>query len=1074
MKKRIFSVLTALAMLLSIAPLTFAADGEIRDAANGYGIHNGVEYAYPTQTNYDAFEVTKAVEASQYYTLYEDRTDGKWTQQYSLRPQSYALNGQFDYIGGNDGDRGHYVLYKNMEFAATPEFFCLGASTDESITNASVVVSIIDSSNVETRVTEVAVPNKGWVNFEDVYVTPENTIEPGTYDVKLTFRNNGNVNTFFFGISKDAYSYVQALSCDDSYSGFNLDNADPTDHIKICSYNNWYTYKSLNFGKKGAAYFQIDFGNKEPEDTQKNFKITKGHEGTVLQDGIAIPGYGDDNANKVTSLILVDNNNFKGITDICWQSVQNMTQWSGDFYGFKFIEITDASTIQKVHTGDYDTPFYQMDFGKGGYNKIVFENLTVDENSLTIPTVNVMTQNGEVIDTITLTAGKTRYDIDGIADYKNAGIIAVENASDNSSFTGFKFEAEYDAFKTNSEIKALYIGANSESSEAVLGALRAKYADTEKTITAAFKNLSEITTKIGLIETEYSLKDGGYDMIFVEAGENCEGIVDALVGTDAYVLVVGENVAAKKYGIGETSVATISADLMLSSMYRNAVAPTYQNPYNEIVAVDNCASETTMTVISEGTGLKGENGVAVFKDIDFDKGVSEINVKAVISDGLYGTFEVFVDSWSSENLIGSFVLNQGQDWVDWQNHKKTINKEIYGVHDVWVCWAYGPGNLYSIQFEPITSEGATKTFTPEMAQDTKLYNNTIYLAGNNTAKYSVNFGETEKKYSAYASISAKEAGILYVTAGDKMWNIPFDANGDFVSEMSESDILVSGVKDVVLSSSVPCAVKSLNFTTPIDIDAEGTVLNTQNYTSTNLASAGVTQDRFGGFMDGTQYVEWKNVDFGTEQVLRNVTFSYGIAAQWQNGVMTLHLDSVDGPVIAKANAKYEDGIDWEAPVTITVPMIYGVTGTHSVYLTVEEGKYTRLAVEGDSIASNVFGIDFDLTEGNYHVNYDVATYYNSATGAYENLGYDAVLTFVGGDVEEIIFAEAFYSGNKLVDVDIKKHTVKSGEVNQISLSVKNNELPAGEYSVKGFVWNAQTFAPINSQTIDLGTVTVTE
>ncbi len=1062
MKKRIFSVLTALALALSLIPSAFADTG-IVDASKGYDTVGENQYAYPTQTNYDPFTTTNAVEASKYYTWYKDLGNGSWTWDSSLHPQDEnPRDGVYDYLSGKAcGTYGHYVLYEDMVFSKAPTYFLMNASTDTSVLgDVGIQVSVISDNGTETVLADVAIPKNGWTAFQTgTYAKIETEIEPGTYDVKLKFTNDGNLKSFVFGADlKNAYSKINALDYDSKHEGVEENQAENC--LGNAAYNNWVSFDAVDFGKTGAAYLKFYTTMVGAETVNRKFKITNGHGGEVLQDWMNIPGKNGDWSEKV-AIFPLDSTKFKGIKNICIQ--YEHTSGKDNLFGIEFVEMKDANVLQAAHTGDYVGNEYQMNFGIGGYNKIVFEGLQKGEGEANI---KILSSDGTTeVETIAIQDGKSEYYLSNIKDYTNVKTIKL-SADDGVSFTGFKFNAEYDAFPNKTEVKTAYVGVDAQKAEEVASASSDGLAKGQKAVTNTFIDLTGATA-FGLIEKEYQLKKAGYDVVFVEAGANCESVVNALTGTNSYVIVVGESDVSAKYGIVSTTLETIADDLNHETSYKTAVA-NYLNPYTEIIAMDSCG-EGTDAPVSDNVALNMTGKRAVFRNLNFAQGAASINVKAGLGSSYSGKMSVYLDSVSDANKLGEFDIN-AQGWTSWQNHIVNLNKTIYGVHDIWFT-ASANGNLYSLSFEQSQNVNVSETLTPDMATATVL-NQKAYVDETNTMQYTVDFGENAKSYNLWAEVAGAQAGTLTFTIDNQTLTAPISADGAFAKTYSAEHISLSGVKTVSVSSDVACAVGNAKFLGAVSIDDD--VLGVSNYSESN---ANVSETRFGGFNDGTQYVKWTNVDFGNTEALRKVTFTYGTTKDYQNTVMTLRLDAIDGPVIAKADAKYADGIGWEAPVTTTVSAIKGVTGVHTVYLTVEEGEYTeteRGQGGGHTLAANIFGVDFEKVSDTYFVSHDEAILYNKQTSEYEKKASNAVLTFIGAeDVSNVIFAEAIYNAqNKLIDIDISNHTVAAGELNAISLSVKYQDLPAGEYTVKGFVWNGQTFAPINGEAVTFTTFTV--
>lgn len=1065
MKKRIFSVLTAIALCLSLVPSAFADSGEIRESKNGQDTVGEKTYAYPTQTNYDPFKVTNAVEVSQYFTWYKDLDNGKWTKDGpAIHPQDDNKDGVYEYIsGGSCGSYGHYIIYKDMVFDAAPEYFLMHASTDSSVSGAKIKVSLIDSNSNETVLATVDVPQNGWTKFDaGTYAKIENTVEPGTYDVKLTFINNGNLKDFVFGKqTKDAYKKIEALKYDSKHEGVTENTNENC--LGSAAYNNWVSFNAVDFGEKGAAYLKFYtsmlYG-------KRNFKITNGYGGEVLLDTVAIETKIENSWVSHTAVIPLDNAKFKGIKDICIQYVH--TDGTDNLYGIEFVEMKNASEAQAIHTGDFVIDKYRADFGIGGYNKISLDNLTVAEG-VEAPGVKLLSADGNVLDTISVTAEKADYYLTGAKDLTGVSEFSFE-CTEGVSFTGFSFGTEYDAFPDKTEIKTAYVGTDSEANQAVANTAATALAKDTKTVTGEFIDLTGVTA-FGLAEKEYELNKADYDIVFVEAGANCESVVDALAGTDTYVIVIGEDASAAKYGVVSATQENLAAALNNEASFKTADLKCL-DPYNEIIARDNFGEGTDATV-SDNVALNMTGHRAVFKDVNFANGVSSFTVKAGLGTGYTGKIFVYADSVADANKIGEFDID-AQGWTTWVEHTVNCDKVIYGIHDIWFS-SSGNGNLYSFKAAEAESIKASETLTADMA-GVKSFNDKLYIKAGESVTYWVDFGDSKKAYTAVAEACGKEEGTLTVKIGGTA--LTGTVGTDFAKVYTGGSAIAIGNTAVEISADKDIALNSVKFLSA-SIDIGSDALNISNYAA--VSGVRVNPTFFGGFSDGVEYVRWNNVDFGEEQALRTVTFSYGTTHEYQNTVMTLRLDSPTGEVIAKAAAKYADGINWEAPVTITVPMIKGVTGQHSVYLKVEQGDYTNTAKGKDgqeTLAANIFNIEFKKVEDKtYDVAYDKATYYKKDATSYEALAYDATLTFIGAsDVTSVIFAEAIYdSNNKLVDVALSNIAVEQNKLNTASLSVKHNkELPAGTYKVKSFVWNGTGFAPLNGEAVVLDTITVAE
>ena len=1042
MKKRIFSALVALTMVLSFMPSAFAAL---------------TYYTVGTQVNTDAYALTNAYECAKLYTYYDDTdADGELDTVVGLNVNLTEKN-----LGVAPAST-HYAVYENMDFGDTsPKAVTLYACAWAN--NKQLQVVAMDNG-AEVVLATVDIPNTGkYTTYDPITVNLENEIT-GVHEVRIKWITGASINLNSFKFLKETnnpYNEVNFIDFDSKHAQGSVNEAEG--HLKIETSTYWARYNAYEFGEKGPGSLEVSYST----NAENIFEIRKGSDTGDLLATITLP----NNKTWAKSPVIVDipNEGFRDLMDICF--VQTKTA-NHNLYSFRFIPLPNANDEQVIRTGAYDSQNYQMDFSNGGYNKVVFEGLAVDAESAVAPQVKILSKDGEVLDTIAIVDGTNDYYIEGTSALTDVSTITFENTA--VTFTGFKFDSEFDAFAGKDKVKIAYIGS-SESYDAVYAAAKEKFSILDRNVICDFTDLKDITTELSLIETEYALKNAGYDMIFVDAANEADSIVDALIGTNTYVMIIGEGKVDEKYAVVETALDTIAADLKLETAYKAASAPAYDNPYKEIIALTDYDEGTTMKVNSDGNALNGTGAKAVFKDVDFSQGIMKANVKVGLGKGYTGRFALYLDSITAENKLGEWDVN-AQGWSSWQDHEVNVDKQIYGVHDVWVEWISGNGNLYSVLFTPVTAESTDDLLIPDASVTGTILDGELYVTAEENATFNVAFGDTANSYTAYANVAASEAGTLSIAYGEDTLTIPYEAGTEFVKVYSSNIIEnVSGTGRVTVSSTTPCAVKSIKLLEAIDVDADGVILNVDNYADSNLPAYGITT-KFGNFATGEEYVEWKNVDFGDTAAVRTVTFEYGTTAAYQNTVMTLRLDSIDGPIIAQATAKYVDGINWEVKKPITVPVTGDATGVHSVFLTVEKGEYTNAAI-GESgnmtLAANIFSIDFNTSEEEYLVNYDVMYYYNNSTATYENQATDATLTFVGDSaVSSIIFAEAVYSGEKLVDVELSKHTVVADELNAIPLSVKYADLDAGEYTVKGFVWNGETFEPLTDAALSFGTITV--
>jgi len=193
-------------------------------------------------------------------------------------------------------------------------------------------------------------------------------------------------------------------------------------------------------------------------------------------------------------------------------------------------------------------------------------------------------------------------------------------------------------------------------------------------------------------------------------------------------------------------------------------------------------------------------------------------------------------------------------------------------------------------------------------------------------------------------------------------------------------------------------------------------------------------------------------EIGAQSVaeVNNLSVSNGVLGATYSGSWA-RLDAPNGKLIGRAIL--ESTGNWSTEGSLTVPLLSGVTGIHSVYIMVENS----VEQANTNKAGNLKSFTLAEAEGNYLLNT-----INNLTS------YDVVLTATeDSEVDEVQLIIAAYDKDgclKAVDMDAK--TPVSGEVTVYNASVEKSAVSdlEGGYTIKAFAWDGN-IAPLSDFTL---------
>ena len=182
MKKRIFSALVALTMVLSFMPSAFA------DLAY---------HTVGTQANTDAYTLTNAYECAGLWTYIDDKDgDGELDTVVGLNVNLTEKN------LGVAPESTHYAVYENMDFGDTsPKAVTLYAAAWAA--NKQLQVVAMDNG-AEVVLATVDIPNTpgNYTNYNPITVNLENEIT-GVHEVRIKWITGASINLNSFKFIKE-------------------------------------------------------------------------------------------------------------------------------------------------------------------------------------------------------------------------------------------------------------------------------------------------------------------------------------------------------------------------------------------------------------------------------------------------------------------------------------------------------------------------------------------------------------------------------------------------------------------------------------------------------------------------------------------------------------------------------------------------------------------------------------------------------------------------------------------------------------------------------------------------------
>ena len=299
-------------------------------------------------------------------------------------------------------------------------------------------------------------------------------------------------------------------------------------------------------------------------------------------------------------------------------------------------------------------------------------------------------------------------------------------------------------------------------------------------------------------------------------------------------------------------------------------------------------------------------------------------------------------------------------------------------------------------------------------------------------------------------------------SGELLQEVFISSDGATNVEVNEKVAEIRGNKNLCIAfdNSIRLNFKGLEFTVEKRKLVEDIVFDTNTNTGINAATKNAN-GYFGNLQNANAWILWEDIDFGDTERLLDVTVKYGISADKTGTYVNVSLDSPDGEIIAQAPTEYQEGIGWENPKSVTVPITQTVTGVHDVYVSVDIGPYSTKVPAG-----NIYTLDFLAVSEKYNINY------NMRSKVKEPQELEGLLTFIkdADTPDEIIFALALYnSNNELVGVDFVKQDVSDGQ-NTIRVSLSYLLIDESEeYNVKAYVWSGENNKPLldSATTLDI-------
>ena len=348
------------------------------------------------------------------------------------------------------------------------------------------------------------------------------------------------------------------------------------------------------------------------------------------------------------------------------------------------------------------------------------------------------------------------------------------------------------------------------------------------------------------------------------------------------------------------------------------------------------------------------------------------------------------------------------------------------------------------------------------------FDNAAILGNDSTRnlEYDISFvNVTPKTITVFADVEL--AGYMRIyddcPSGELLQEIFISTDGATNVEANEKLQAVRGNKNLCLAfdNSIRINFKGLEFA----VEKRKLVDDIVFDVNTNSGINGATENPngyFGNLQAANAWILWEDVDFGDTQRLLDLTVKYGISPDKTGTYVNVSIDSPDGEIIAQAPTEYQEGIGWEKPKLVTVPITQTVTGVHDVYASVDIGPYSTRVPAG-----NIYKLDFSTVSEKYNINY------NMRSKVTEPQEFEGLLTFIkdSDTPEEIIFMLALYnSKNELVGVDFVRQEVLDVQ-NTIRASLLYSLInKSGEYTLKAYVWNSENNIPLLDSSKFLGVI----
>jgi hypothetical protein len=433
------------------------------------------------------------------------------------------------------------------------------------------------------------------------------------------------------------------------------------------------------------------------------------------------------------------------------------------------------------------------------------------------------------------------------------------------------------------------------------------------------------------------------------------------------------------------------------------------------------------------------------------------------------------------------VKNDGGKYAERTDlYEIQVPEIVSGTMDVTLDFTGRFSDTISIKFIPGTAAGTA------MGLD-KAYQTSGLEAGaevlevtadnaNVSATYGVSIPSSKK--AANITLNAKvteetEANIKYngeTIASQKLT----PGEGNYVFDLSDSEL--SGGKLITVELSGGAAVVN---TVTVASDFVKVQLGTLNYSkAVNADGTEASMDVSNGYFEAgtgsdagkwndSQAIVWEDVDFGNVSSLKEITFNYITGINQNGGTYRVRIDGLDGDIIAEVQVVQTQKPYGEA--TAIAPVMADVTGVHDIYL--EKYKYDAI---DNTVYSNFYSMTISkLTSAETYNTYiekidDIAWVDKDPDPEIDNYGFaDPVTEAVKVktifekpdnmpvDSKIMTLIGVYDLNGKLIKTDAVNIVVKNG-INTAEIIMDKTDLTAGNYTVKGFLWNGMNFEPLKT------------